>query len=96
MLVFNISKLALTYRKRLIQPGESFDFPDLKTVPARDELLVRKKVLAFGSLPLWYVLQKQAPITPPAPTVSANVTVKAEPQKKTAVEEAPKREFPKK
>lgn len=64
MVVYNVSKIAITYRKRLIQAGGSFNFTDLQAIPARDQILVDQKMLAFGSLPAWYTAQNVRPVKP--------------------------------
>jgi hypothetical protein len=58
MLVFNLTEQVLTYRRRaLAANGGSFNFLDLRRIPARDQALAKgpHAVLAFGKLPDWWV-----------------------------------------
>jgi myo-inositol catabolism protein IolC len=62
MKVFNLTEKALVYRRRTIPPnGGSFDFLDLRVIPLRDQKLAQgtKAVLAFGTLPEWWLLKQQ-------------------------------------
>jgi hypothetical protein len=63
MLVFNLTKNALVYRRRTLPPnGGSFNFLDLRVIPLRDQKLAQgpKAILSFGSLPAWFKTQKAA------------------------------------
>ena len=61
MLVFNLTDKPLNYRGILLgADGGSHDFRDMEFIPNRDLLLERKRVLAFGTLPDWWIHARHA------------------------------------
>lgn len=86
MRVFNLTPETKIYKGKPIPPdGGSVDFPTLDFIPNRDRMLEEKKVLAFGSLPAWFVREKAAR---QAPAQGAKVSAPA-PAKELVVEAAP-------
>lgn len=62
MRVYNLTDGVIIYRRRPIPSrGGSLEYSDLTTVPDRDRRLEEKKILAFGSLPKWYLEKQAAP-----------------------------------
>jgi hypothetical protein len=73
VLVYNLTPTEVTYKGRRIPPnGGSLEYQDLTFIPTRDLELEKSKVLAFGSVPHWWIVQKavfQAPSNPIMATV---------------------------
>jgi len=72
MLVFNLTKSVLVYRGKQLAPGSGAEFPELNShIPDRDRKMADARVIAFKSLPRWYVNQKATPapaaVPPPVP-----------------------------
>ena len=60
MRVYNVSSKVISYRGKDLFPGASINFPELdEFLPDRDKELEKKKLLAFGSLPNWYLIDKE-------------------------------------
>ena len=77
MLVYNLLNQPLDFKGRTIPPnGGSVDFPGLAFIPDRDRELEKGRVLAFGSLPYWW-LQQQAAKNSSVP-VTESVVVKSD------------------
>jgi hypothetical protein len=73
MLVYNLTDKPLSFRGVMLSPdGGSFNFKDVKLLPARDLELVKKKVIALNGLPQWWLDERavraanNVPETPPA------------------------------
>jgi hypothetical protein len=76
MRVFNLSSKTIDYRGKHISPGGGYeDYPDMTFVPDRDLALESSRVLAFGKLPNWWLVEKSLQAAP-APT-----PVKPQPKK---------------
>jgi hypothetical protein len=63
MLVFNLTEKELKFRGKPIPPnGGSNNYPELDPprgfIPNRDRKLEAQKVIAFGQLPKWWVLEQ--------------------------------------
>lgn len=59
MRVFNLSSQAVIYKGKTIPPGGGhIDYPSLDFVPDRDRALETKRVLAFETLPAWFVREQ--------------------------------------
>lgn len=58
MRVFNLTKQQVEYRGKIIPAEGSLDL-GITFIPDRDRMLEKMRVLAFGELPSWYVLQRQ-------------------------------------
>jgi hypothetical protein len=63
MRVFNLTQTDLRFHKKTIPPnGGSDEFPELDKgfIPDRDRELQTAKVISFGGLPKWWLLEQQA------------------------------------
>ena len=75
MFVYNLTQGPVVYRGKPIPPnGGSLEFRDMDFIPTRDRELETAKILAFGSLPRWWVAARAAKPAAPAVKVSAVVT----------------------
>lgn len=61
MLVFNLLKTDLSWHGRIIPPnGGSLNFPEMDGfISDRDRKYETNKVVAFGSLPRWWIAQQK-------------------------------------
>lgn len=76
MKVFNLTSHPLDFHGRVIGPnGGSLDYPELDSfLPSRDKKLEEQRILSFGFLPSWWVMEHAA-----RPKVAhKRVTVKVE------------------
>jgi hypothetical protein len=64
MRVFNLSSQFVDYRGRNIPPNGYYDFPGLTHIPDRDRALERSRILAFGKLPQWWLLEQELKLVP--------------------------------
>lgn len=73
MRVYNLTKKPLDYRGKMLPPeGGSLEYPELDVfVPNRDRELETKRMISFGSLPLWWVREHE-----PAPAPQIPVALK--------------------
>lgn len=60
MRIYNLRTEIIVYRRRSIPANGGYvDFPELTFIPDRDLQLATDKVLSFGSLPQWWVVEQE-------------------------------------
>ena len=75
MRVFNLTRAPLQFRKKVLAAdGGSEEFPELdKFIPNHDRALATKNIVALGSLPNWWVLQRRAEMSQTMPAQEEKV-----------------------
>jgi hypothetical protein len=77
MNVYNLTNKQITYRGKDIPVSGCLNYPELDTfIPTRDMELEKKKVLAFGELPLWWRINEET---------KASALLAAQPRKEPVV-----------